>query len=200
MFNEVHSFAFKIVPPRFALSLDRLVQDAPILDRIAQVGYDRSMLPDVDLEAQPLKPCAAVDDPFTSDLTWLMHRAVKVLTENFDAACQESGLRDMRDTLVLATAGDGTPRTQIEIATTLGLDKSTLMSIIDRLEEQGYLVREADPANRRIRIPRTTKAGHEVLGRALTARDRAVDETLSGFVDGDVGQLRTLLWKIATAE
>lgn len=158
------------------------------------------VLPDVDLDAQPIKPCAAVDDPFTSDLTWLMHRAVKVLTENFDAACRDEGLRDMRDTLVLATAGDGTPRTQIEIATTLGLDKSTLMGIIDRLEEQGYLVREADPTNRRIRIPRTTDAGQDVLARALTGRDRAVDQTLSGFVDGDVGQLRTLLWKIATSQ
>lgn len=158
------------------------------------------MLPDVDLEAHPIKPCAAVDDPFTSDLTWLMHRAVKVLTENFDAACRAVGLRDMRDTLVLATAGDGTPRTQIEMATTLGLDKSTLMGIIDRLEEQGYLVREVEPSNRRVRVPRTTDAGHEVLARALTGRDRAIEETLSDFVDDDVAQLRTLLWRIATAQ
>lgn len=156
------------------------------------------MIPDVDLESPALKPCATVDDPYTSDLTWLMHRAVRVLTENFDSACRDHGLRDMRDTLVLATAADGTPRTQIEIANTLGLDKSTLMSIIDRLEEQGYLVREADPANRRIRIPRTTESGEVVLARALAARDQAVEQTLSGFVDGDIGQLRTLLWKIAT--
>lgn len=158
------------------------------------------MLPDVDLDALPIKPCAAVDDPFTSDLTWLMHRAVKVLTENFDAACQEHGLRDMRDTLVLAAAGDGSTRTQVEIATTLGLNQSTLMSIIDRLEGQGLLVREEDPTNRRIRLPRTTSLGQQVLDQALEARDRAVDQTLSGFTDGDVTKLRTLLWKIATAK
>lgn len=158
------------------------------------------MFPNVDLDAPAIKPCATVDDPFTSDLTWLMHRAVRVLTESFDAACQANGLRDMRDTLVLAVAGDGLPRTQIEIATTLGLDKSTLMSIIDRLERQGYIVREADSSNRRIRIPRTTDAGQEVLAQSLAARDRAVDEVLAGFVDGDLAQLRTLLWKIATAK
>lgn len=158
------------------------------------------MLPDVDLEAQPLKPCAAVDDPFSSDLTWLMHRALKVLSDDFDAVCRDNGLRDMRDTLVLATAADGNPRTQIEIANTLGLDKSTLMSIIDRLETEGLMMREADPSNRRIRIPRTTPLGQTVLDRALAARDEAVHATLSDFGANDVTALRTLLWKIATAQ
>ncbi|QIK84072.1 MarR family winged helix-turn-helix transcriptional regulator [Sanguibacter sp. HDW7] len=158
------------------------------------------MLPDVDLESQPLKPCAAVDDPFSSDLTWLMHRALKVLSDDFDAACRDNGLRDMRDTLVLATAADGTPRTQIEIANTLGLDKSTLMSIVDRLENEGLMVREADPSNRRIRIPRTTPEGQAVLDRALAGRDKAVSTTLATFQPDDVTALRTLLWQIATAQ
>lgn len=157
------------------------------------------MIPDVDLETPALKPCAVVDDPFTSDLTWLMHRALGVLAADFDDACRQHGLRDMRDTLVLAVAGDGQARTQIEIATTLDLDKSTLMAILDRLEDQGLVVREADPSNRRIRIPVTTPAGKQVLDRVLTARDRAVDRTLSGFSDADTAQLRTLLWRIATA-
>ena len=98
---------------------------------------------------------------------------LRVLTEAFDAACHENGLRDLRDTLVLAVAGDGTSRTQIEIANALGFDKSTLMSIIDRLVKQDYLVREVDPANRRIRITRTTETGHEVLNRTRAAREQA---------------------------
>lgn len=157
------------------------------------------MLPDVDLDTPAIKPCAAVDDPFSADLTWLMHRAVKALTEDFDEACRHHGLRDMRDTLVLAVAGDGTPRTQTEIAATLGLDKTTLVSIIDRLEQRGLLVREADPANRRIRIPRTTTEGKDVLERALKSRDEVVDATLEGFAGDEIAQLRTSLWKITTA-
>ena len=158
------------------------------------------MLPDVDLNAQPIQPCAAVDDPFSSDLTWLLHRALKVLTEDFDGACRDNGLRDMRDTLVLAIAGDGVPRPQIEIANTLGLDKSTLMSIIDRLEDEGLIVREADPSNRRVRIPRTTERGQQVLTQTLVDRDRAVEQTLASYKSGELETLRTLLWQIATAE
>lgn len=158
------------------------------------------MFPNTDLDATPLKPCATVDDPFSGDLTWLMHRAVTTLTEDFDSACRDNGLRDMRDPLVLAVAGDGTPRTQTEIAITLGLDKSTLMGILDRLEEQGFLIRETDPANRRIRIPRTTDAGHAVLDKVQKGRDAKVSETLAGFGADDVKQLRAFLWRIATRQ
>lgn len=157
------------------------------------------VIPTVDLETPALQPCATVDDPFTSDLTWLMHRAVRVLTEDFDAVCVEVGLKDMRDTLVLAVCGDGTARTQVEVAATLGLDKTTLMSILDRLEQQGFLVREVNPGNRRVRIPKTTSAGRSVLEQALARRDERVADTLQSLSENDVSALRTQLWKIATA-
>lgn len=158
------------------------------------------MFPNTDMESTPLKPCATVDDPFTSDLAWLMHRAVRVLTEDFDSACQANGLRDMRDPMVLAVAADGTARTQTDIANTLGLEKSTLMSIIDRLEEQGLLTRETDPDNRRIRLPRTTESGQALLDRILRDRDTTVNQTLAGFGADEVRQLRTFLWRIATRQ
>lgn len=182
-------------PPWLRLASNDLIQD-----NMTQVDTMGLVMPDVDLDTPAIKPCATVDDPFTSDLTWLMHRAVGVLSDDFDAACREYGLRDMRDTLVLAVAGDGIARTQIEIATTLGLDKSTLVAIIDRLETQGLLMRKADPANRRVRIPSTTPQGQDVLASALAARDRAVSRTLRTLDEGDVSRLRTLLWTIATAD
>lgn len=158
------------------------------------------MISDVDLETPALKPCATVDDPFTSDFTWLLHRAERVLVHDFDEACRNIGLKDMRDTLVLAVAGDGIPRTQIEIAQTLGLDKTTLSAIIDRLERQGYVLRSTDPSNRRIRLPTTTAAGQDVLSRALAARDEIVAGTLSAFSGDDLDVLRTLLWRLATSK
>lgn len=157
------------------------------------------VFPNVDVDSSAIKPCTAVDDPSRGDLIWLMHRATARLSEDFDAASREHGLRDLRDTLVLAVAGDGTPRTQIEMATMLGLDKSTLMSIIDRLEKLDLIVRTADPNNRRIRIPETTSSGQEILGRVLADRDRRMSETLSSFGSADEEQLRTLLRKITAA-
>ncbi|MEN2738684.1 MarR family transcriptional regulator [Microbacterium sp. X-17] len=157
------------------------------------------MLPDVDLDAPGIKPCAAVDDPATSDLTWLMHRAERVLSRDFDAACRAVGLKDLRDTLVLAVAGDGIARTQIEIASTLGLDKTTLSAIIDRLERQGFLERGEDPANRRTKIPVTTAAGRDALEHAVAKRDELIADTMARLGDEGTAELRVLLWKVATA-
>lgn len=157
------------------------------------------VIPDVDLETPAIKPCATVDDPFTSDLTFLMHRAERVLAREFDSACREFGLKDMRDTLVLAVAADGVARTQIEIATALGLDKTTLGAIIDRLVGDGFIERTELPGNRRSKIPVTTTSGQQVLARALTRRDELVADTMGRLVGDEVAQLRTLLWKVATA-
>jgi len=154
----------------------------------------------VDLETPALKPCATVDNPFTSDLTWLAHRAERALTEEFDEACRSVGRKDMRDTLVLAVAGDGESRTQTEIAKTLGLDKTTLGAIIDRLERRELLVRTADPGNKRIRIPTTTPEGQDVLAAALAARDEAVSWSLDGMSEDELATLRTLLWRVATSQ
>lgn len=106
----------------------------------------------------------------------------------------------MRDPMVLAVAADGTARTQTEIANTLGLEKSTLMSIIDRLEEQGLLTRETDPDNRRIRLPRTTESGQVLLDKILEDRDNTVNQTLASFGADEIRQLRTFLWRIATRQ
>lgn len=77
---------------------------------------------------------AAAADP-SSDLTWLAFRAADALAAAFNQAARDAGLADLRDWLVLALIGDGTERTQLEIATHLGIDKSTLVPLLDRLEK-----------------------------------------------------------------
>ena len=58
----------------------------------------------------------------------------------------------LRDYIVLS-AVDKTPNvTQGELGKALGLDKTTLMSQLDRLERMGLVVRRSDPRDRRARI------------------------------------------------
>jgi DNA-binding MarR family transcriptional regulator len=71
---------------------------------------------------------------------------------------QKHGIQ-LRDYIVLS-ALDKTPNlTQVELAKALGLDKTTLMSQLDRLERMGLVVRRSDPRDRRTRIPEITRAG-----------------------------------------
>lgn len=145
-----------------------------------------------------VKPCPTIDDPATADLTWLMHRAVGALAGVFDRVCREAGLDDHRDWLVLATVSDGQRRTQYELSQALCIDKSTLMSIVDRLEQRSLVVRELSPTDRRVRIPAATDHGIEVADTVKRARDAAIAEHLSVIPAEDQSTLRHLLWSVLT--
>ena len=75
------------------------------------------------LSARRLPPLKV---PGLTILTWLAHRAAEALSDAFNGVSREAGLADLRDWLVLALVSDGVPRTRLEIATELGIDKSNL--------------------------------------------------------------------------
>jgi DNA-binding MarR family transcriptional regulator len=71
------------------------------------------------------------------------------------------------------TRSDGAQRTQLEIATHLGIDKSTLVPLLDRLERDGLIIRATSERDRRVRIPQATPAGLKVVKDVAIARDAA---------------------------
>jgi DNA-binding MarR family transcriptional regulator len=134
-------------------------------------------------------------DP-SGDLTWLVFRTADALAAAFNQAARDSGLTDLRDWLVLALISDGTERTQFEIASHLGIDKSTLVPILDRLEKAGLLVRTASERDRRVRIPRPTQTGREVADAVAVARDRAVNERLAAIPVAERAAFHATLFNI----
>ena len=110
---------------------------------------------------------------------------------------REAGLADLRDWLVLALiSGDGTQRTQLEIATQLGIDKSTLVPLLDRLERDGLIVRSTSERDRRVRIPQATPAGIKVVKQVAIARDAAINDRLAAIPPAERASFHATLWKI----
>ena len=102
----------------------------------------------------------------------------------------------LRDYIVLS-ALDKTPNlTQVELAKSLGLDKTTLMSQLDRLERMGLVVRRSDPRDRRTRIPEITEAGDALRAQVASACDSAETAALNSFSQEQVQIFRRMLFDI----
>ena len=141
-----------------------------------------------------LQPSAAGPGP-DSEITWLLHRAAQRMNAATAEQAKKHGL-PLRDYIVLSALHKTADLTQAELGKTLGLDKTTLMSHLDRLERDGLVVRRNDPRDRRIRIPVITDAGQAL--RSEVAQDCAAveAEVLSGFADDQVQGLRQMLFAI----
>lgn len=138
-------------------------------------------------------PCSAGPD----DLTWLMHRAASRLRCELDRIARGAGLGDLREWVVLTTLADGRSRTQLELGRLIGVDKTTLMAILDRMEQRQLIVRKADPHDRRVRIPQATPAGRSAQAEVARRRDEEEARILGDVDPGDQRRLRELLTLIA---
>jgi DNA-binding MarR family transcriptional regulator len=135
-----------------------------------------------------------------ADLTFLLHAAAQRMSDELDAAAAAIGLRDVRDWLVLAALDSGQQRTQLELSRMVCVDKTTLISVLDRLEKLDLIVRTVDPSDRRVRIPQITPAGRRVFAKFATARDAAEARALDGIDPDERALLLRLLSRIADTE
>ena len=138
--------------------------------------------------------CSAL---FPADLTFLLHAAADRMAVDLDRAAVDMGLNDVRDWLVLAALDDGQQRTQLELSRMVCVDKTTLISVLDRLEHQLLVVRTVDPTDRRVRIPQITPAGRQAYAKFATARDVAEARALDGVDPDQRTLLMDLLGRIA---
>jgi DNA-binding MarR family transcriptional regulator len=132
-----------------------------------------------------------------SDLTWLLHRCAQRMRGALDEVARERGLSGARDWLVLSAIAAGPPQTQLALAQSLGLDKTTMTSLLDRLEAAGLVIRDHDRRDRRARIPGLTAAGRRVQQQVTAARDQAEARVLAQLTADEQRVLRAMLNRLA---
>jgi DNA-binding MarR family transcriptional regulator len=79
--------------------------------------------------------------------------------------------------IVLTALGREPTRTQAALAASIGADKTRLIPVLDDLQRRDLISREADPADRRVRLLSLTPAGRR-LHAAVRADIRAAEEAL----------------------
>jgi DNA-binding MarR family transcriptional regulator len=87
---------------------------------------------------------------------------------------------------------------QRSLAGAVGLDTSTIASVIDRLEARDLLSRSLSPDDRRVRLLALTAEGEAVLTQLLPAMRRAQDRILAPLNKGDRATFMRLLRTLVT--
>ena len=99
---------------------------------------------------------------------------------------------------VLSTLAESGPLTQIELATTMSIDRTAMVYLIDELEAQTLVERVRSPQDRRAFLIHLTPGGRRAQRKAATALAGAADTLLTPLDAAERRHLVDLLAKVAT--
>ena len=97
----------------------------------------------------------------------------------------------------LSAAGESMPLSQL--AERLACVKSNITQLVDRLEADGFVARQADPHDRRARLAVLTAPGRRACQEGAKLQDDAERALLGSLSATDAEQLTTLLAKVKPA-
>ena len=153
-------------------------------------------MPDESVDtASPEVGAVGPEPALDSEITWLLHRAAQRMRTATGEQAEKHGLQ-LRDHIVLSALHKTPNLTQVELGKTLGLDKTTLMTQLDRLEGAGLVERRRDPRDRRARIPHITGKGEVVRSEVADASDEVEKAALRDFSSAEVALFRRMLFQI----
>ena len=90
-----------------------------------------------------------------------------------------------QEAVVLRAIDGPEPLSQGEVARRMGIDRTTMVALIDELEEKGLVQRRQDPADRRKNVVALTGTGGDTLRRANQAGEEAERRFLSPLDAGE---------------
>lgn len=116
----------------------------------------------------------------------------------YNAALEPHGVT-VREVGVLLTIAGGEPPSQQQAARQLGVDRTTMVAILDALEAKQLVLRRPGTEDRRRNVIELTPAGERTLRAAVGASDDAEATALKDFDETAIGEFRDLLRKVATS-
>ncbi len=129
-------------------------------------------------------------------LTYLLKRVLVDLEDLHAEHLAPIGVTG-RELAVLLLLDGHDPQSQQQAATRLGVDRTTMVALLDGLEAKGLVARHAAAGDRRRNVLELTGDGQTALVRALRASDEAERQLLTALDDAESAQLRTLLTRLA---
>jgi DNA-binding MarR family transcriptional regulator len=135
------------------------------------------------------------DNPLADRMAYLLKHAREALAELTGPALEPFGI-DGRSLAVLIVLDGAAPLSQQQAAVRLGIDRTTMVALIDALEDKGLVVRTPYPADRRKNVVALTPSGRDTLERASVASRDAERRFLAPLSDAEAARLRASLQKL----
>jgi DNA-binding MarR family transcriptional regulator len=126
---------------------------------------------------------------------YLLSRAGQRCRDYFDALAAPLGIKG-RHFSVLALLDEIPGLAQIEMSERLGIDRNTMVSLLNDLETRGLVDRRRDPHDRRAHIVTLTEAGRGVLAEGTELARRTNEAVFASLTPDERVQLRALLSRL----
>ncbi|MDH6131770.1 DNA-binding MarR family transcriptional regulator [Kitasatospora sp. MAA4] len=141
------------------------------------------------------EPVPASADDLTREVVDLMAGLVALFHREYEEAAAARSLTGAQ-AKVLALLRRG-PMPMRHIAQTMSCEPSNITGIVDRLETRGFVTREADPQDRRVKLVAATEAG-QAATEELRKTLNFAREPLAALDETERTTLRDLLQRILT--
>lgn len=125
-------------------------------------------------------------------LGYLLKHAQYRMHELNDRALEPYGI-DGRELGVLVLIASHEPQSQQHAAQRLGVDRTTMVALLDTLERKGLVSRHPHAEDRRRNVVELTTVGHKVVEKAVTASEQAEREFLAPLSPAAAQQFRDAL-------
>jgi|SRR5271165_863251 len=103
---------------------------------------------------------------------------------------------DARQVGILTIVTEFEPKTQKALADALGIDRTTMVNLLDDLEDKGHVERHRHPADRRAFLIHPTESGRIAKLAAVQILDRQQRNFLAPLTTAERSQLASLLKRL----
>lgn len=133
--------------------------------------------------------------PLQNRTGYLMHKAGLLLVKEVEKSLVDLHLRGRHFHLLIALEA-GARYTQQNLSELLNFDPTVIVSLVDDLEELGYIERQRDKADRRRNVLLLTEKGREILVEAKAVVDKTEKEFLGDLSPSETEQLNRMLIRV----
>jgi DNA-binding MarR family transcriptional regulator len=128
-------------------------------------------------------------------LGYLLKHAQLAFSERSGPALAHLGING-RELAVLTVLNTSEPLSQRQAAARLGLDRTTMVALVDELERKQLITRQADPHDRRRNLVPLTAEGQNTLAEGALAAEAAERAFLAALAPDEQELFRSMLQRI----